>query len=473
MRTGESNSLMNGSSSARMPLRPASNACQVPSASGANAVVDAMPVTTTLGNPLPVLSAAMPLLRPCTHYVDRGALYPRDLNLLPNEIFAGPGGALVAPARRLVSGLRPCRPGRPNRGPTTPAHQMRRGWTRGTLPRAWIWPPRRHRPTLGAVVYLFGVVAAVLLAVGFVLQHHAAEDEPDSLRLSPRLLLHLAARRRRLLGIAAMVAGQEAGAAALSRGAVALVEPLLAANLLFALPLTALYHRRRIRVFDTVGALVLMAGLALFITTGHPAGGSTRAPQLTAWVAAFGAVAVAVIVVLIAQRDRQATLAAVLLATGAGMLFGMQDTLTRDVDRLAIRGIVSLFTSWTPYVLVAVGVIGLFLAQSAFEAAPLRASLPTITATEPLAGIALGIGLYGETMSTTPLALACEALGLAAIVAGVIILGRSPLVTGQHRRHRGDDVGKIPVSGNATVHHLGRGRPGRRPHRLNLGGRAG
>jgi drug/metabolite transporter (DMT)-like permease len=283
-------------------------------------------------------------------------------------------------------------------------------------------------------VYFLGLAAAVLLAVGFVVQHHAAEEEPPSLRLSPKLLVDLAGRPRWLLGIAAMICGQILGAAALSRGALTLVEPLLAANVVFALPLTALYHRRRIGFIDIVGALMLVAGLAVFVWAAQPVDGLPDAPNATAWAAAFGAVAAVVVVLLVAQRGRPARLTAALLAVGAGLLFGMQDTLTRTVDSVATQGISALFSNWTPYVLLAVAVVGLLLAQSAFEAAPLAASLPAITVAEPLAGIALGIGLYSEQLATTALALSGEVVGLIAMVCGIVVLARSPLVTGRHHR---------------------------------------
>ncbi len=54
MRTGRSYCSTKGSSSVRMPLCPSSSVFQVVSASVANAVVMAMPVTTTLGKPFPV-----------------------------------------------------------------------------------------------------------------------------------------------------------------------------------------------------------------------------------------------------------------------------------------------------------------------------------------------------------------------------------------------------------------------------------
>lgn len=71
--------------------------------------------------------------------------------------------------------------------------------------------------------------------------------------------------------------------------------------------------------------------------------------------------------------------------------------------------------------------------QFSFEAAPLGACLPVLTAIEPLTGIAYGIGGFGEHIRLTAGWLAVEAAGLAAMVAGVILVARSPMITG----HRG------------------------------------
>jgi hypothetical protein len=58
--------------------------------------------------------------------------------------------------------------------------------------------------------------------------------------------------------------------------------------------------------------------------------------------------------------------------------------------------------------------------------APLRMSLPSLTAAQPLAGIACGVGFLGDRLRLNAGALAWEAIGLAAIVVGVVLLGRHP-----------------------------------------------
>jgi hypothetical protein len=68
--------------------------------------------------------------------------------------------------------------------------------------------------------------------------------------------------------------------------------------------------------------------------------------------------------------------------------------------------------------------------QNAFSAAPLHASLPAIAAGEPLAGIALGIVVFGDRVQVTPGMLAIEAGGIAALIVGVIAVARSSAFSG-------------------------------------------
>jgi hypothetical protein len=119
---------------------------------------------------------------------------------------------------------------------------------------------------------------------------------------------------------------------------------------------------------------------------------------------------------------------ATLLAAAAGCLYGVQDALTRKT--LNIHDLVDLFTSWALWLLVAVATTGIMLAQSAFRTAALHASLPALTIAEPLTGIAFGAGVYGESIRLAPWAVTVELLALAAMVTGVWLVARSPVVAG-------------------------------------------
>jgi tetrahydromethanopterin S-methyltransferase subunit E len=62
--------------------------------------------------------------------------------------------------------------------------------------------------------------------------------------------------------------------------------------------------------------------------------------------------------------------------------------------------------------------------QNAFSVALLRASLPAIAAGEPVAGVALGIVVFGDRVQASAGMLAMEAGGIAALIIGVVAVAR-------------------------------------------------
>jgi hypothetical protein len=96
------------------------------------------------------------------------------------------------------------------------------------------------------------------------------------------------------------------------------------------------------------------------------------------------------------------------------------------------------------------GLIGLWLLESSFNAAPLHASLPGITAAQPLTGILLGVVVFGDVIRISPGMLALQAAGIAAVVVGVIMVARAPVLS--NLRHA------------SSIPHLP-ARPGRRDPR--------
>ncbi|MGH9128992.1 MAG: DMT family transporter [Acidimicrobiales bacterium] len=281
------------------------------------------------------------------------------------------------------------------------------------------------------LVIVASLCAAFLLGLGFVIQQHAAARAPAEERLSLRLLVDLAQRPVWLAGIGVMVVGQVFGAYALGNGRLTVVEPLLAASLLFALPMAAVWSRQRLGRREWAGAVTLMGGLAMFMVAAGPQQvNRTTAVSHESWlVAGLTIVAVVMVVVWFAKRTDVAE-EATLLALGAGTLYGLQDALTQRSIALFPRGIEVVVSSWQPWALLAVAVVGLLLAQSAFEAAPLAASLPAITIAEPLTGIGLGAGLFSQEVRLSGISLGFELAGVVLMVVGVLAVARSPVVTG-------------------------------------------
>jgi hypothetical protein len=216
------------------------------------------------------------------------------------------------------------------------------------------------------------------------------------------------------------------GAMALSQGEISLVEPLLATNLLFALMLSRHQSKQPLGRQGWTGLALLAGGVTAFIVAGQPHGGTATSDPLRHWLIIGVMVGLALLLTAYAKRSRLSSGPA-LLATAAGLLYGVQDALTRVTgQRFAEGGLVEVLTSWQPYAVVALGLTGLLLVQSAFETASLRMSLPALTAAQPLAGIACGVGFLGDRLRTDAGALAWEAASLTGIVVGIVLLGMHP-----------------------------------------------
>jgi drug/metabolite transporter (DMT)-like permease len=273
--------------------------------------------------------------------------------------------------------------------------------------------------------FVLALMAASLIGVGFVAQQHAAYREPLGEMLHLRLLAHLVRQRLWLGGIAAMVCGQLLSAVALGKADVSTVEPVLATSLIFALVFAHLMYRERLNHTVWQGGLMVTIGSGVFLAVGRPHAGQQVGPASGRWLA-VAVVGALVLAIVLSARPRSLRTKATLLAAAAGMLYGVQDVLTRSALLVLHHGWAALLTSWEPYVIVAVGIVGLLLAQSAFDAAPLRISLPATTAVEPLTGIVLGVLIFYERVRLSPWALTAEVAGLLMMVGGIVVLGRSP-----------------------------------------------
>jgi drug/metabolite transporter (DMT)-like permease len=211
------------------------------------------------------------------------------------------------------------------------------------------------------------------------------------------------------------------------------VEPLLTTYLLFALLLAVPMSKQAMRWTEAVGALLLCAGVALLSLSRSTKPIGLTFGSFTHWPAAAIIAGVAYIAVMTGM-SRRGPARAMLTGLAAGLVFGIQDALTRQtLEILQGHPVTVLLTNWPPYALLGAGIVGLWLMQNAFSAGPLHCSLPTIAAGEPVAGIALGIVVFGDRIQISPGQLAIEAGGIAALIVGVVAVARSSAFSGLRR----------------------------------------
>jgi hypothetical protein len=104
--------------------------------------------------------------------------------------------------------------------------------------------------------------------------------------------------------------------------------------------------------------------------------------------------------------------------------------LTKATTIYITEGWGHVFTHIQPYLLAVTGIGTVFLIQNALHAGPITASRTTMVTLKPLVSIVLGLTLFGDVLRGGSGWVVLECAGLVAMVAGVVVLARSPLVAG-------------------------------------------
>ncbi|GGW71524.1 DMT family transporter [Streptomyces griseoloalbus] len=290
------------------------------------------------------------------------------------------------------------------------------------------------------IAVLASLAAGVCFAVAGVMQQWAAAARPDAEALTARLLGHLARDRLWLCGIALAVVAYGFQSLALAFGPLSLVQPLIVAELVFAVPLSARLHRLRLGRREWSGTLAVAVGLTLALVSARPHGGDPRAAGPLPWLLAVGVIAVVVCGALATARVLAGPWRASATALAAGAVMGTQSVLlAATVDRLR-HGLFAALAAWQTYALVAASVGGLLLIQSAFQQGPLAAGMTVLDATEPVVAVTVGMLLFDETIRTGWPVSAVTVAGLALVAAGIASLDTSPVIAASHGRH-GDGGG--------------------------------
>jgi hypothetical protein len=277
--------------------------------------------------------------------------------------------------------------------------------------------PHHHgSPALGL---LLAALAAVLFAVGAVLQHEAAERSKTPGGLSLRLLVK---RKRWMFGQAATMSGTAAQVAALAVAPVAVVQPMLAVGLVVALGLRAIRTRQAPLRLELFGAALTTGGLAVFLVAAQPAKGIHTAPPSSVEVVA--AVVVSMVLVAAATLLGHGAHGALACGTAAGIAAGIGAVLISvGVRSLQEGGWVHAFAGVAVWGAVLVAVVAIIGGQQAYARGSLAWSLPALILLDPLAAIPAARWLLGERLEPGHAVVWVPAAIVAAI--GVVLLART------------------------------------------------
>ncbi|SCE41361.1 Magnesium transporter NIPA [Streptomyces sp. DvalAA-43] len=293
-----------------------------------------------------------------------------------------------------------------------------------------------------ALSVLLSLVSAVAYAAGAIVQERVATTGDGS---------SLAPLRNRVWWAAVALNGGGAvlHVVALAYGPLSLVQPLGALTIVFALPMAALFVRRRAGATAWRGAIMATVGLAgLLALTGNAESHSLNgSDQLMVAGVTLGAIA---LLALVSTGVRRPVVRSVVLAGAAGIAFGIASVFVKTV---AVGWASGAVTAQLPALLAIAGfaAAGLLLSQAAYRGAGLTAPLATVTVVNPVIAAIVGITMFGEQFrhgtAGTVLASAC-----AVVAAGGLILLTSERLGAEQRAARaaGTALPAAPAVGAAA-----------------------
>ncbi|HUJ05979.1 MAG TPA: DMT family transporter [Streptosporangiaceae bacterium] len=279
------------------------------------------------------------------------------------------------------------------------------------------------------MVYVLALAAALANALTSVFQRLGVENAPAGATLRLSLITYALRRGVWLLGFAMMILAFLFQAIALHLGRLSQVQPILTIELVFLAAILAIWFRFPIGPREWLGAICVTAGLSGFLFFSHPQYGMVPPPPWR-WAVAggvcTGVIALGVVLALRGPRWWRSAM----FGTAAAVSFAFTAACTKVVTDFAAADWTLLYRHWQTYALACFGALGVFLTQNAIHAGPLVASQSSVVLVDPLASIAIGIGLFGDDLSTGGAAGPLEALSLLVAFAGAVWLAHSPLISG-------------------------------------------
>jgi hypothetical protein len=272
---------------------------------------------------------------------------------------------------------------------------------------------------------VLGLVSALSFAASNALQHRAAGRVPESARGSREVLKHLGRQPLWLLGTLISGLAVALHALAFHFGSIALVQPLMLLGVVLAVPARSALERTRPQWCEVRAVGVTAIGLAVFLAAvaTQP---STRGPRPVPAAIVVGLCLVVALSALRASGSRRTTSAsrrAVLLATGAGCMFGITAGCLKVLGGVVGghgRGGWPLVAAGA--VVVLAGILGTAMNQKAYQVAPLSFSLPLVNVVDLAVAIGFGWAVFGEVPGHGAMLLALELLAVLCVAFGLRLI---------------------------------------------------
>jgi drug/metabolite transporter (DMT)-like permease len=245
-----------------------------------------------------------------------------------------------------------------------------------------------------------------------------------------------------LLGLAVQMAGVVLQAAALDRGRVSIIQPLLVTTVVWALPLGYYLTHQTIGRREVLGAAIIVLGLVGYALFGDPAAGIDDAPD-SDWASSVIVITLACLALLLFANRGSLSMRAAVLGTVAGLLYGLSATLLKPVtEHFHTDGLVDVISGSEFWVFAVAGLVGFLFQQLSLATGKLVPAVATVSVANPVVSVMLGALVLQETLDKSPPWHAVAAVGSL----GVALFGAAVVSSARE----GERVAEAPVPAPAA-----------------------
>jgi drug/metabolite transporter (DMT)-like permease len=284
---------------------------------------------------------------------------------------------------------------------------------------------------------LLALAVAGLLAISSLMQHGAASAIPHG-ETSPLEMMWRLMRSPRWVAAKCLdVLSLVLELLALARGSLVLFQTVMTSGIVIAVIAESRRAKRRLYKREVGGALAIVAGAGMVgLRQPH---GPDAVVSLWGWFLACASATVIVATGLHLARNRIRYLAPMMgVATGVAysldVAFLKNATTAYKSDGLGRVAILSFFGY------LAGAIVGNIMIHRAYQRAPLRASLPALTAVQPISALIIALLVLQEHLSRTPLGKTVIFVGVTLVVCGSLLASgtrdEAPVVAMPHSTHK-------------------------------------
>ncbi len=225
-----------------------------------------------------------------------------------------------------------------------------------------------------------------------------------------------------LLGTAVLLVGYAVQGAALDRGKLIVVQPLLVTTIVWALPLGYWITAQTVVRRQVLGAAIVVIGLALFVLVGDPDAGVENASTTSLLLAVLVVSAVAGALLVWMRTQTSAAVRAATLGVCAGLYFGLAAGFAKPVLNDLHVSIAEAAGDWRTWALLGFGFAGFVIQQLSLATGQLAPAMAAVSVSNPAVSVLLGIVLYEERLTRPGWHVLVAAAALLAALGGAVLI---------------------------------------------------